>query len=61
MKKKVSEKPQPVKAGIYKAPLPAPPSKVLTKVDLKHYTDFLEQVKNPEKVLNFDRRVKCFP
>jgi hypothetical protein len=38
---------QPIKAGIYKAPLPPNDLKIFTKADKKHYDDFLEKADNP--------------
>lgn len=40
-KKKQEIKPQPIKAGAFKAPLPPNDKKIFTNADKKYYDDFL--------------------
>lgn len=60
-KNKKEENKLPVKAGIFKAPLPPNDRKIFTLCDKKYYDEFLEQADNPEKLLKYSNRLKSFP
>ena len=59
-KKNQNETKQPIKVGIFKAPLPANDKKIFTLADKKYYDEFLERADNPEKLLKYANRLKYF-